>query len=63
LKNPEIKYVHTYSYKDNIQEQYLVPAVVFEVEKIENTENFYGETVVVPLLKDSYKYDENGNIN
>lgn len=64
LKNPEIKYVHTYKYnnKDNTQEQYLIPAVVFDVEKPENTENFYGENVVVPLLKDSYKYDQNGEI-
>ncbi len=62
LKNPEIKYVHTYSFKDNVQEQFLVPAVVFDVEKPANTENFYGENVVVPLLKDSYKYDGVGNI-
>lgn len=62
LKNPEIKYVHTYSFKDNTQEQFLIPAVVFEVDKPENTEYYYGETVIVPLLKDSYKYDEKGKI-
>lgn len=62
LKNPEIKYVHTYSFKDNTQEQFLIPAVVFEVDKPENTEYYYWETVVVPLLKDSYKYDGNGVI-
>lgn len=62
INNPQIKYVHTYSYKDNQSEQYLIPAIVFDVENPENNGNYFGDTIVIPLLKDSYKYDEKGNI-
>lgn len=61
LKNPTLKYINIYEYKNNIQEQYLIPAVVFEVEK-EGLENYYWNTISVPLVKDFYKYDKNGNI-
>lgn len=62
LKNPKIIYVNTYSYKNNVQEQFLIPTVSFEIEKEWLPEFFYVERVNVPLLKDFYKYDENGNI-
>lgn len=58
LKNPKLTYINTYNYKNNIQEQFVIPAIIFEVEKPENTEYFYQETITVPLLKDFYKYDE-----
>jgi hypothetical protein len=59
LKNPSIKYIHIYSYKDNIQEQYLVPAIVFEIDNEKGAEYNYGETITIPLLKDFYKYNSN----
>lgn len=61
LKNPELKYVNVYEYKNNSQEQYLIPAVVFEVER-SWVENYYVDTITVPLVKDFYKYDESWNI-
>ena len=63
LKNPVLKYVHTYSYKDNKQEEFLIPAVVFEVENPETTEYYFNvENIVVPLVRDFYKYDGKGYI-
>jgi hypothetical protein len=61
LKNPKLKYVNVYEYKNNSQEQYLIPAVVFEVER-SWVENYYVDTITVPLVKDFYKYDESWNI-
>jgi hypothetical protein len=62
LKNPKITYINSYNYKNNIQEQFVIPAVTFEVEKPANIEYFYQETITVPLLKDMYKYDDSGKI-
>lgn len=61
LKNPKLKYINSYQYNNFWQEQFLIPAIVFEVEKDEN-ENYYSNTVIVPLLKDFYKYNNAGNI-
>lgn len=62
LKNPKITYINSYSYKNNVQEQYVIPTVTFEVEKPADVEYFYQETITVPLVKDMYKYDDTGKI-
>lgn len=56
LINPKLKYINTYKYDNNKTEEYLVPAIVFEVVKDEKS-TYYGETVTVPLVKDFYKYE------
>lgn len=61
LKNPTLKYINVYEYKNNTQEQYLIPAVVFEIEKAW-VENYYADSITVPLVKDFYKYDNSWNI-
>ncbi|MGE4444870.1 MAG: hypothetical protein AB7E37_07885 [Candidatus Altimarinota bacterium] len=61
LKNPTLQYISTYKYENFSQEQFLIPAVVFEIEKA-GVENYYGDTITVPLVKDFYKYDKSGNI-
>lgn len=61
LKNPTLQYISTYKYENFSQEQFLIPAVVFEIEQKEDI-NYYGEYISVPLLKDFYRYDEQGNI-
>ena len=62
LKNPRLQYIHTYNYtQNNWQEDFLIPAIVFEIESSDKT-NFMSKIISVPLLKDFYSYDENGNI-
>ncbi len=60
LVNPRIKYVNIYKYDSYIPEQYLVPAVVFDVENKE--ENNYTQSIIIPVVKDFYKYDNSWNI-
>lgn len=61
LKNPTLQYISTYKYENFSQEQFLIPAVVFEIEKAW-VENYYWDTITVPLVKDFYKYDKSWNI-
>jgi hypothetical protein len=61
LKNPKLQYIRTYNYSNNWQEEFLIPAIIFETEKSENG-NYYWTTVTVPLIKDFYNYDANGKI-
>ncbi|MFA5917792.1 MAG: hypothetical protein WC850_06180 [Candidatus Gracilibacteria bacterium] len=62
LKNPKLKYINTFNYKTYTQEQFLIPAIVFEIDNKNGAEYNYGETITVPLVKDFYKYDGNGAI-
>lgn len=59
LKNPKLKYINTFNYKTYTQEQFLIPAIVFEIDNKNGAEYNYGETITVPLVKDFYKYDGN----
>lgn len=59
LKNPKLKYINTFNYKTYTQEQFLIPAIVFEIDNENGSEYNYGETITVPLVKDFYKYDGN----
>ncbi|MDD3303196.1 MAG: hypothetical protein PHN31_06590, partial [Candidatus Gracilibacteria bacterium] len=61
LKNPKLKYVSSYIFRNNVNQLYLIPSIVFEVEKDGNS-SYYSDYVIVPLVKDFYKYDETGNI-
>jgi len=61
LKNPKLKYVSSYIFRNNVNQLYLIPSIVFEVEKDENS-SYYSDYVIVPLVKDFYKYDETWNI-
>lgn len=62
LKNPKLQYVHIYHYtQNNWQEEFLIPAIVFEIENNDEN-NFMSKIISVPLLKDFYSYDENGKI-
>lgn len=54
LKNPKLQYIVIYDYKDNKDDQYLVPAIVFEIDKENN--NSFQDNISVPLLKDLYNY-------
>jgi hypothetical protein len=59
LINPKLTYVNTYNYKNNSQEEFVIPAITFEVDKDKTDPNYFPEKVTVPLLKDFYKYDGN----
>lgn len=60
LINPKLKYISTYTYNQNTPTEFLVPAIIFEVENENNQD--YTETITVPLVKDFYKYDNSWKI-
>lgn len=65
LLNPKIVYISTYRYENNISEQFIVPAVRFEIQKTpeELQDQYYTNPyITVPLIKDIYKYDDTGKI-
>lgn len=62
LTNPRLEYINIYKYVDNNQEEYIVPAIIFDVES-DMEDNFYWqERVSVPLVKDFYEYDNSWNV-
>lgn len=63
LLEPEIKYIDYYTYKDYSSQEYLIPSYVFPVDKSNiRLDEYVPNTVIVPLTKDFYIYDEAGNI-
>lgn len=61
LQNPKIVYTNIYNFVWGTSIEYFAPSVVFEVKSSDDP-NFYQTEIVVPLVKEIYKYDENGNI-
>lgn len=62
IENPEIKYILSSIYKDGKYEEYLVPAIIFNVKKGENNLSYVSDTISIPLVKSFYTYDSAGNI-
>ena len=62
LINPKLVYVNTYKYSNGVNEEYIIPAIVFDVKKDENDNSTYDQKVTIPLVKDLYKYDGSWNI-
>lgn len=60
LKNPRLNCINTYKYDNFWQEQFLIPAIIFDIE--DTKENMFIQTIIVPLVKDFYKYDNSWNI-
>ncbi len=57
LKNPKIVYISYYKYiKIWFSEKYLLPAIIFEIDKNNLWDWFYKDNIIVPLPKDFYKY-------
>jgi hypothetical protein len=61
ITNPKIEYITMYRYIDWKNKQYLVPCIVFDVEKSDQL-NYTQEKIIVPLYKEFYKYDDKWNI-
>ncbi len=49
---PKLQYVRSWQYKNNINDELLVPALVFPILNPEKTDNPYKTSVVIPLAKD-----------
>ncbi|KKP92161.1 MAG: hypothetical protein UR94_C0004G0022 [Parcubacteria group bacterium GW2011_GWA2_36_10] len=49
---PKLQYVRTWQYKNNINDELLVPALVFPILNPQNSDNPYKTSVVIPLAKD-----------
>ncbi len=64
LTNPQLISVKSISYKNNTTEEFIIPAIRFDIVYPNDEENIYktNEVITVPLLKDFYKYDENWKI-
>lgn len=62
LKNPKLWYTNVYTYSNWESKEYFVPAIIFEVDKTWEANNYYQNEVIVPLVKEIYKYDENWTI-
>lgn len=63
ITSPKLTYINNYKYDETnfSDEQYLIPAVVFEVVK-NGSNDYYGDSITIPLIKDLYTYDKDGNI-
>lgn len=57
---PSLQYVNIYNYQNGVSVQYVVPAYVFPVMKEASNWDYYSNQIVVPLVKDFYKYDNSG---
>jgi hypothetical protein len=51
LGDPEQVYIRYYSYKNNANEELLVPALYFPIKELPKDPNFYRKGVIVPLAK------------
>lgn len=61
LKNPKVVYNNIYNFVWGTSIEYFGPSVIFEVASSDDP-NFYQTEIQVPLIKEIYKYDENGKI-
>jgi len=60
LKNPKIWYTNIYDYSSWKSKEYFAPCIIFEIKKWDS--NYYTNQVIVLLIKEIYKYDENGTL-
>jgi cytochrome c biogenesis protein ResB len=61
LGQPIIEYVKIYHYdtKDNTNNELLVPSLIFPVIDVPENEYFWQKYIIVPLIKDLLKEDQN----
>jgi hypothetical protein len=55
LGTPELSLVRMYTYNNNVNEELLVPALVFPVTNVPAGEYFYNTSITVPLASDLLK--------
>ncbi len=52
LGTPSQSYMISWQYKNNENNELLVPAYIFPVEPVDNNQNYYPKNIVVPIIKD-----------
>lgn len=55
LGTPEVSLVRMYTYANNVNEELLVPALVFPVSNVPSGEYFYNTSITIPLASDLLK--------
>ncbi len=58
---PKLEYVRTWQYKNNSNDELLVPALVFPILNPEKTDNPYKTNVVIPLAQNIIEQAQNQN--
>ncbi len=63
LNNPKLVYMNFFKYQGNTSDEFLIPAIKLDINAPKDEYSFdYRKHLIIPLLKDIYKFRQDGNI-